>query len=359
MHFHDPVAKEHVARAFGSPHISDETMQAIYDRADHLRSALQQFVDEFSIDLLISENSSTIPMNIALGIAIRDLAERSRLPLIVHNHDFYWERERYLINAIPDILNSAFPPRGANIHHFVINTIMQRLVKAWLGIDAIYLPNVFDFENPPPPPDDFALSFRERMGFGDDDLIVLQPTRIIRRKAIEKGIELLRKLNDPRLIYVITGYEGDDPGHYGSWLREEADRAGIRYRFIGEQVGAIRDVQAGIFSLWDIYPHAHFITYPSSYEGFGNALIEALYFRKPLVVHTYGPYLADIKPAGVQAVEFTHDIGDDVLNQTRRLIDDERFSEQMVTHNYQVGLEHFSYRVLREKIQAMLARAQG
>ena len=33
-----------------------------------------------------------------------------------------------------------------------------------------------------------------------------------------------------------------------------------------------------IYTLWDIYPQADLITYPSVYEGFGNAFLEAIYF---------------------------------------------------------------------------------
>lgn len=111
--------------------------------------------------------------------------------------------------------------------------------------------------------------------------------------------------------------------------------------------------------MWDVYPHAHFITYPSVYEGFGNALIETLYFRKPLVVNMYPMYLSDIKPAGVMAVEFSYDITEDVLSQTRRLIDDDAFRNQMIEHNYQVGLEQFSYTVLRRVIKEALSKLQN
>jgi glycosyltransferase involved in cell wall biosynthesis len=238
----------------------------------------------------------------------------------------------------------------------VISTVMQRRLYAWRGIQALYLPNVFDFENPPPPPDEYALSFRAQLGLSDDDLIILQPTRVIRRKVIEKAIELVRKLNDRRLILLITGYEGDEPGGYGDWLREEADRAGIRYRFIADYVGVERGEHGGhrVFTLWDIYPHAHFVTYPSDYEGFGNALVEAIYFGKPLVVHTYPVYLADIKSCGIRAVEYHYDITPDVLAATRELIDNDDLREGMVEHNYQAASQHFSFAVLRETLTKAL-----
>lgn len=359
MHFTHPHAKALHDEAFQTIHPDRSLFTRIYDEADVLRAELMGFIIEYEIDLLISQNASCIPMNLALGVAIRDLVERTRIPLICHNHDFYWERERFLNNGISDILDTAFPPKLEPVQHIVINSIMQRQLQQRRGIQATYVPNVFDFENPPPSPDDYALTFRRELGLSDDDLIVLQPTRVIRRKGIEKAIELVRKLDDARLILLITGYEGDEPGGYGVWLREEADRAGIRYRFIADYVGGVRSERDGhkVYTLWDIYPHAHFITYPSTYEGFGNALIETLYFRKPLVVHTYPMYLSDIKPAGVQAVEFSYDITPDVLDSTRQLIDDAALRERTVEHNYAVGLQHFAYGVLEKSLLPLLANA--
>jgi mannosylglucosylglycerate synthase len=353
MHFRDATAQRIHDEVFHNPDPGPALFRQIYDSADAIRAELEAFIDEHDLDLIVPQNASTIPMNISLGVAIADTIRRRRIKTLCHHHDFYWERERFANNGIQDILNDAFPPRLGPVHHLVINTIMQRRVKAWLGIEAAYLPNVFDFENPPPPPDDYALGFRAELGLSNDDLIVLQPTRIIRRKAIEKAIELVRKLDDPRLVLIITGYEGDEPGDYGGWLREEAERSGIRYRFIGEYVDSQRGQVSGhaVYTLWDLYPQAHFITYPSVYEGFGNALIETLYFRKPIIVHTYPPYLSDIKPAGVRAVEFTHDLTQNVLDKTREIIDNDRIRREMTEHNYQIGLAHFSYRVLRETLE--------
>jgi glycosyltransferase involved in cell wall biosynthesis len=358
MHFTHPDARALHDSAFGRPQVSRAVIHRVYEQADALRAELERFVSTYSLDMIVSQNASAIPMNIALGVAIHDLAARTRIPTICHNHDFYWERERFLTNGIQDILDTAFPPGLENVQHFVINTPMQRQLYARRGIWADYLPNVFDFATPPPPLDDYAASFRAELGLREDDVIVLQPTRVIRRKAIEKAVELVRKLDDPRLILLITGYEGDEPGGYGAWLREEADRAGIRYRFIADYVGDGRGEKDGhrVYSLWDIYPPATLVTYPSTYEGFGNALVEALYFGKPVVVHTYAMYLSDIKPAGVQAVEFTHDITPDVLAQVRGLLDNPARREALAAHNTVVGKTHFSYERLADVLGMALKR---
>jgi mannosylglucosylglycerate synthase len=357
MGFNDSVIMNSYNEAFRTIQPASRIFKRIHAQADMIREEIMEFIEDYKIDLLVSQNASTIPLNLPLGVAIRDLVERTRIPTICHHHDFYWERDRFMNNGIQDILDSAFPPKQEPIQHLVISSIMQRRLLSWYGIQAQFLPNVFDFDASPPQMDDYALSFRKDMGLSDDDLIILQPTRVVRRKAIEKSIELVRKLDDPRLILLITGYEGDEPGGYGVWLREEAERSGIRYRFIADYVGTHRGEQDGhkVYTLWDIYPHAHIVAYPSTYEGFGNALIETIYFSIPFVVHTYPAYLADIKPAGIRAVEFYHDITDDVLESTRKLIDDADYRWQMVEHNYAIGKEHFSYKCMRDKMELMLS----
>lgn len=361
MHFYDPVAKQIHDEVFRNPMPRPSTMKRIYAIADSIRFEIENFIEEFGIDMIVSQNASTIPMNISLGVAIAETIKRTRIKALCHHHDFYWERDRFMNNGIEDILTEAFPPNLKPIQHLVINTPMKRRLYAFRGIDALLLPNVFDFASPPPLPDAYALTFRQELGLSDDDLIVLQPTRIIRRKAIEKAIELVRKLDDERLILLVTGYEGDEPGNYGAWLREEAERAGIRYQFIGDYIGALRGHKNGhqVYTLWDIYPQAHFVTYPSTYEGFGNAFIETMYFRKPIVVQQYPTYLSDIKPKGVKAIEFYHDVDDALLGQVRRLVDDAAWRDEMTEHNYEIGLQHFSYDVLRRTVDEALRRLHG
>ena len=59
------------------------------------------------------------------------------------------------------------------------------------------------------------------------------------------------------------------------------------------------------YTLFDVYPHADLITYPSYYEGFGNAFLEAIYFGKPVVVNTYAVYARDSDPLGFKTIEMS------------------------------------------------------
>lgn len=75
-----------------------------------------------------------------------------------------------------------------------------------------------------------------------------------------------------------------------------------------------------IYTLCDACPHADFVTYPSLYEGFGNALIETVCFRKPALVNRYSVYVDDIVPCGFQFVEIDGAITDEAVTAVRDLL---------------------------------------
>ena len=95
-------------------------------------------------------------------------------------------------------------------------------------------------------------------------------------------------------------------------LQERIEDARIDVRFITDRVADQRGINAAgqkVYSLFDLYPHTDLVTYPSSYEGFGNAFLEAIYFRKPVVVNTYAVYARDIAPLGFKTIEMTQLVG--------------------------------------------------
>ena len=362
MHFHHPSIQDVQRDAFSGTEPSAALDAEIQRLADDLRPALRAFVDDFAIDVLCVHNAFCIPMHLPLGVALADLVEEMSIPTLAHNHDFYWERERFLVNRVPHILKRAFPPVLPSVRQIAINTVMQRELWARSGVEVTVIPNVFDFETLPPPPDGYSNGFRADMGFAPDDVILLQPTRLIARKGMERAIDLVAMLGDDRVYrYVVTGEPSDEPGPYADWLREYAGRAGIHVHWIGDRIAAQRGERDGqrIYALWDVYPQADIITYLSRYEGFGNALLETLYFRKPLIVNRYLPYRSDIGPAGVQAIEIDEYVTQDTARAVKALLAEPAAVERMVEHNYRVGLEHFSYRALERGYGGLLGAIEA
>jgi glycosyltransferase involved in cell wall biosynthesis len=235
-----------------------------------LKKKLREFIHSFSIDLLIAQNSLTIPMHLPLGIAITEVIAETQIPTIAHHHDFYWERTRYFVNAVSDYLRMAFPPSLQNIEHVVINSVAQEELAHRKGIASIIIPNVLDFENPPIIDEQRTEKLRNSIGLDKDDFMILQPTRIVARKGIEHAIDLVKELNDPRNKLVISHETGDEGLDYGEWLKETAKNHGVDLRLMNMKIKGSEncgdDEQPDLgegYSLWDVYPHADFITYPS------------------------------------------------------------------------------------------------
>ena len=92
---------------------------------------------------------------------------------------FVWERERFTVNAVDDYLSLAFPPALEQVQHVTINTQAARDFSRRVGLSCRVVPNVMDFDNPPSPPDEFSRGFRHDLELADEDLLILQPTRVV------------------------------------------------------------------------------------------------------------------------------------------------------------------------------------
>jgi glycosyltransferase involved in cell wall biosynthesis len=357
-HFNHPDIKDVYNHSFGVTTRDRAISKKIYQLAIKLKDDLYDFIKKFDIDVIIPENALTIPMNIPLGIAITELIAETGIQTIAHHHDFYWERDRFMINSIQDYLNMAFPPNLPSITHVVINSVADAQLSLRTGVSAYIAPNVMAFENPPPPPDDYASDVRQTLGIADDELLVLQPTRVVQRKGIEHAIELLSRLGRKAKL-VISHASGDEGYDYEQRLREYSKLMKVDTIFvcniINEKRGMTEDGRK-IYTLEDIYPFADLVTYPSTFEGFGNAFLEAIYFKKPVVVNAYSIYTKDIKPKGFSVVEIDGYVTEAAVEKTRVVLENHEFRRQMVEHNYQLGLQYFSYRVLHRGLRALLVQ---
>jgi glycosyltransferase involved in cell wall biosynthesis len=355
--FGNPVILDIQDRCFGTTVRSEALTGEIQGVRQRLKKALYEFIGTFNIDLLIVENALTIPMNIAFGLAITECIAETGIPTIAHHHDFAWERQRFTVNSVEDYLSMSFPPRLHTINHVVINTEGRRQLSYRCGLSSTVIPNVFDFATEPPKMDDYALHFREDLGIANDDVLLLQPTRMIARKGIEHAIELASRLRDRGAKLLISHQERDEGAAYFNRTMEYAKLLGIEVIVRPDRIGADRgwteDGQRK-YSLWDCYLNADFVTYPSTYEGFGNAFLEALWFKKPLLVNRYSIFQQDIEPVDFDVVVMENYVTSETVDAVRAILETPEAVEMMTLKNFELGRRFFSYELLEQRLKQVL-----
>ncbi len=344
-------------RVFGQKGRKQPITEAIHELRSYLKIKLHEFIKQFEIDLLIAENALTIPLHVPLGLALTETIAETQLPTIAHHHDFYWERVRFSVNAVNDYIQMAFPPNLNNIRHVVINSAAQEQLALRTGIASTIIPNVLDFENPPRVSKKRTEIFRQSIGLQPDDRMILQPTRIVQRKGIEFAIELVKELKNNKNKLVISHEAGDEGFEYVEWLKEYACEHGVDLRLVSIQ---IRDPWNGNgkngsqYSLWDVYPYADFITFPSLYEGFGNAFIEAIYFKKPILVNRYATFVRDIEPLGFDLAVMDGFLSKKTVQSVVDILESSKRRKKMVGNNYAIAARHYSYSILRNQLSAIM-----
>lgn len=333
----------------------------VQELKDYFKEHLYRFAHQFKLEILITENALTIPINLPLGLAITEFVAETGYPVIAHHHDFHWERQRFMVNCVGDYIAAAFPPNLPSIRHVVINSVQAQQVASRLGLNSMVIPNVMDFDTPPPALDDYARTARADLGLAEGQYLLLQPTRIIQRKGIEHAIELTRRLGLSAEL-VISHASGDEGNDYEKRVREFAHLLGVTVNFEAAIVGDQRGyTPAGrkIYTLGDVYPQADLVTYPSSIEGFGNAFLEAIYYNRPLVVNNYSIYEVDIKPKGFNVVEFDGYISERTLAETRQVLTQPAQAAAWAAHNFALARRYYSFSVLERRLQLLLADCFG
>ena len=359
-HFRHPAILSITERAFECGGRDPRLTDAVMLQTQTIRRQLNQALENFGVQAIVAENALTIPMNIPLGIAIVQALKELGLGCIAHHHDFYWERERFRINAVDDFIRYAFPPALPQIQHVVINSVAGEEFSRRTGISCRVVPNVMDFANPPPPVDDYSRSFRAQIGMGPDDLLILQPTRVVARKGIEHSVELVRRLGRRGARLVISHAAGDEGETYVNFLRLFSDLMRVKVVLADRWVSERRETTPEgrrQYTLQDIYHQADLVAYPSEYEGFGNAFLETVYFRRPILCKRYPIFRTDIKPYGFRTVDFDDYITRPTVEEAERLLSDRRYQQEMVEQNYRVARQYFSYEVLEDELRPILRRA--
>ena len=168
---------------------------------------------------------------------------------------------------------------------------------------------------------------------------------------------MVSRLGDPHAHLMITSPAGDEGMEYMAQLHMVADRRGVDLRYAADRFAHMRYHHGPkrVYALSDAYLEADMITFPSLYEGFGNALVESVYFGKPLLVNRYSVYDSDIRPLGFRFVEIEGAITDQVVEEVQAVLADPERRAADAIHNFELGRQHLSYEMLESKLRGLLS----
>jgi len=371
----------------------DELIGAIRKQTLKIEKDLKKFLIENKIDLIVPNNIFSIGRSIPTTMAFANVIKELGIRCIGHHHDFYWERDNFsqpTCNFVRKALEEYYPPKDDLILHVVINSIVQKELKAKRNLDSIIIPNVFDFNEKLWDVDDYNIGFREKLGIKDNDILMLQATRVTNRKAIELAIDVIGEMQkeenrkileeaklyngksfkeDSRIVLVLAGMI-ETVDDYVERLKTRAKERNVELLFVNNLVEHSRCVKNNnkIYSLWDTYVFADIVTYPSIQEGWGNQFLEGLFTKKPMLVFEYDVYKEDIKSKGFKVISLGDQYKLDEYGLAKvdkkiikraageciKLLIDKDYREKMVEENFQLGREFFSHKSLEEKLKMIV-----
>lgn len=377
---------------------------AVRASAANLEQQIRRVVESLELDAFVVENIFAIPMHLPAAVALGDVIRESRIPTIALGHDFYWERGRFEKSTITGLLSSYFPPVCENIVHLVINSSAQSAladpesIEAAFGarprapISAEVLPNFFNYRFKPghvrrthtliptyPRIDNYNHRFRSDFGFAEDDVLLLQHSRIVERKNIERSVDLLVALREARperassYKLVVSCNSRDEGNDYFTKLTEYIKRQGLTIGacqvdgtnssgdvvFIGDRIAeARRPGRVRIYHYLDPYAFCDLVCYPSTYEGWGNSLGEAIQALKPVMINRYPVYLTDISRYGLDLVEIDNEVTSETVNAVLKLLEDDAHRDVVTRGNFEVANRSFGYDMAEKTLAACLDRLQ-
>ena len=365
LSFFSPECEWEQNRAFFlPPDKPSELLDHLHRISDGLAIRMFKWVMQNKIDIILSENASTLPAHLTMGMAINKLVETTGISIVLHNHDFWWERgDRYKtpFPEVEQIVKDTFPMQIPHAKHAVINKHGRETLKEKFNISSVVVPNVMDFSRPYGEIDDYNRDLPKSIGLKDADIPLFQITRIVKRKGIETALELIHRLDDKNVKLVITGTAADDnrKGYYKELINIINERKlNQQVIFAHHRILNNRELSPGgkkIYSLSDAYAHAVSCTYFSTYEGFGNAFVEAVLGKTPIFVNNYEPvYWPDIGSKGFKAVMIENSIlTDEAVAEIEKIIHSKKLQKEIAEYNFNLGRLIFSYEVLREKLEIL------
>ncbi len=372
----------------------DELLFEIDKVAARIKRQLDEIQAREKFDVIFVHNIFSHIVNLPASRAWYEFTRQGTSQIIGVHHDFYWDGRNAQVfqptsDEIRKFTSKYLPPQLDNLRHVVINTINQQRLRSQCGINSTIVPDTFDFDQEPWVKDMYNQTLSGEAGLKDNDLVVLQATRVVERKGIELAIDFAAGLDekktelaghtlyngkkitkDSRVVLMLAGYTENFAKSYREKLEDHILHRGIEAVFVDYMIDSERGQGEGrkIYSLWDTYVYADLVTYPSLWEGWGNQFIEAVFAKKPLVVFEYPVFKTDIKSEGYDYISLGDSLGMDRANrlvtvpdnhlagavwQACRMLTDSK-TEQILEDNWQLGDRYHGETVLKRMLETLL-----
>ncbi len=225
------------------------------------------------VDVSVVENVASLPLNPHAREALYR-ALHGRRALFRH-HDLAWQREatRHLEG-----------PRDEDAWAHVVINARSRTELAARGISAQLLYNRFDCD----PPRGERDACRRALGISPRETVTLFPSRAIPRKNVGAALELCESLG---ATFWLLGPAEDV---YEASLEAVLGRASVR----------VLRASPPAWSIHDAYAACDLVVVSSSWEGFGNPVIESVTHGRPLALSHY-PVAEEFRGLGLDVFDLS------------------------------------------------------
>ncbi|MCK9554734.1 glycosyltransferase family 4 protein [bacterium] len=306
-----------------------------------LRSSLKD------VSVCIIHNIMTMHFNLVLTAALYDLInEMKTVKFIVWTHDLSMINPDYRLKFEDEYPRALLKKFNKHARYVAISEERQRQMASLFGIkksNIKIVPNGIDVKGLLNI-DDEIWKFAVTQGFFEKDFVAFFATRILKRKNIEKGMDIIYELKKRGLdvLYVITG--PPDPHNkeavkYYEYLLSYRKSRGLEkhVRFMTNvKSSAGTRLRIDTRRLRNLYRLCDILLLTSSQEGFGLPLLEAGLFRMPI-------FCSDIKPLqevfGESAVYFglnesPKKIADKIMGVCQKSILHRNFKKVMLNYSW-------------------------
>lgn len=363
----------------------------IEESAENVKEHIKRWAA--NLDVIILEDTNTVPDNVILGVAISKVIEDPEHSFAVISHDHragYFQASDFqkMQPNIASYLKRNFQLLNEQVIHVVTS---ENKEQEWLqelkhskqgSVPTSVIHNVEDFGSEPAG-DGYADDFFDQVPrISSEDTLIVHPERIIERKGLEYSLQLIKNIKNPKVKLVVMDDRFTDQGYRNSiddYIRE----LGIQDRvvFLKDQFGLKRGVtQEGrkIYTMDDIFANATMVSFPSYEESLGAALIKALHAKLPVILYPYPSYHNDIKRREIEVLKypvysgprmtsvsiragFAADSYQEDMRKTAKKVEawleNPELRNAVAQKNYDRGKRYFSFDTLNRRLRSTIEKA--